>query len=302
MSSPRGPAALVTATAAGLLLPNDPTPHLPGRKVDAVTADRDSMWMIVDSTELYHASSTGSIERAAVVEDGAAGCLHVHDGRVLVGGEDAALWELREGTLAPVASFRDAPTRRDWYTPWGGPPSVLSMASHDHDLYVGVHVGGILHRADGADTWSATIDLHVDVHEVVVEPSTGTIWAATGERGLAESRDRGRSWSYHTDGLHGTYCLAVALTGAGVLVGASSGHAARDGAVYLFADGRFRRATGLPDRLDGAVGPRRIVARGDDAALVAPGGSVYVSTDAGRHWSALDGVAGATAVAFAARG
>ena len=118
--------------------------------------------------------------------------MHVHVGTVFVGGDDAGLWRLRDGALEPVTSFRDAPTRADWYTPWGGPPSVLSMASHGDDLYVGVHVGGILRSGDGGETWTDTIDLHVDVHEVVVNPDDGVVWAATGEQALAASPDRGR--------------------------------------------------------------------------------------------------------------
>ena len=44
------------------------------------------------------------------------------------------------------------------------------MASHGDDLYVSVHVGGVLHSADDdGRTWRATIDLHDDVHQVVVD-------------------------------------------------------------------------------------------------------------------------------------
>src|SRR5205085_10971930 len=118
-------------------------------------------------------------------------------------------------------------------------------------------VGGILRSSDGGATWSDTIDLHVDVHEVVVDPS-GTVWAATGERALAESRDRGQTWDFHSDGLHATYSLAVAVTNAGVLAGVSSGHAAHDGAVSMFDGSRFEPVAGLPARFDGAVGPRQI--------------------------------------------
>jgi photosystem II stability/assembly factor-like uncharacterized protein len=217
---------------------------------------------------------------------------------VFVGGDDAGLWQLRGAELEPVASFRDAPTRAEWYTPWGGPPSVLSMASHDGDLYVGVHVGGILRSSDGGATWTDTIDLHVDVHQVVVDPRDGSVWAATGEQALAHSTDRGESWQFHTDGLHATYSLVLAITSAGVLAGASSGHAGRDGAVYLFDGTTFAPVDGLPDRLGGAIGPREIVGDGDRAALVAPGGAISVSDDGGRHWQRVETLTAATAIAL----
>ena len=91
------------------------------------------------------------------------------------------------------------------------------MASDGDDLYVSVHVGGILRTTDG-DGWAPTIDLHDDVHQVAVG-GAGTVWAATGMRGLAESGDRGGSWRYHVDGLHAHYLLAVAPFDDGVLVG-----------------------------------------------------------------------------------
>ena len=102
--------------------------------------------------------------------------------------------------------------------------------------------------ADGT-SWTPTIDLHDDVHQVAVGPD-GTVWAATGMRGLAESNDRGATWRYHTRGLHATYLLAVAVVNDAVLVGASSGHAGRDGAVYRFDGSGFARASGLPDQLE----------------------------------------------------
>jgi hypothetical protein len=292
-------AALVVATGDGLRLPHRTEPVLAGRRVGAIAVDGDTVWVLADSHNLFRITSTGEAEPAASLDGGSATCVHVHVGTVFVGGDDAALWRLRDGALEPVASFQDAPTRAAWYTPWGGPPSVLSMASFGDDLYVGVHVGGILRSVDGGETWTDTIDLHVDVHEVVVNPDDGVVWAATGEHALAASSDRGASWGFHTDGLHATYSLALAITSAGVLAGASSGHAARDGAVYRFDGTHYARVEGLPDALGGAVGPRQIVAHGDHAALVAPGGAVYVSDDGGRQWRVVDGITGATAIALA---
>jgi hypothetical protein len=289
-------AALVVATADGLHLPKRAEPLMRGRRIGAIAVDHDTVWTLVDSTELYRITN-GSTEQAATLEGGTATCVHVHNGTVMVGGDDAALWRLRDGTLEPVESFRDAPTRSDWHTPWGGPPSVLSMASHGDDLYVGVHVGGIMRSADDGASWSDTIDLHVDVHEVVTD-ADGTVWAATGERALAHSRDRGASWQFHTDGLHATYSLALAITSAGVLAGASSGHAGRDGVLYLFDGSQFAPVDGLPDRLGGAVGPRQIAANGDRAALIAPGGAVYVSDDGGRRWHPIERLTDATAIAL----
>jgi hypothetical protein len=157
------------------------------------------------------------------------------------------------------------------------------MGSDGTDLYVSVHVGGILRSADGG-SWVPTIDLHDDVHQVAVD-AAGTVWAATGRRGLAESNDRGATWRYHADGLHARYLLAVAALIDGVLVAASSGHAARDGALYRFDGARFVRCHGLPYDLNGAVGPRQLAAAGKDAVVALPNGDVYISHDGGHEWT-----------------
>lgn len=260
---------------------------LAGRPITAAAADGDRWWVLADRRELF-AVEDGNAALVAALDAGSGVCVHVHQGRVFVGGDDAGLWVLDGEELEPVASFATAPSRPEWHTPWGGPPSVFSMASLGDDLFVSVHVGGILRSGDGGRTWEATIDLHTDVHEVAVDPETGTVWAATGTSGLAESRDRGRTWAHHTDGLHATYLLTVASTSAGVLVGASSGHAGRDGAVYLFDGGRFHRPDGLPPQLGGAVGPRHLAGAGEAAAVLLPDGSRHVSDDGGRSWRPAD--------------
>lgn len=262
---------------------------LAGRPVTAIAPDGDALWALVDRQNLFHIDDNGEIDQVAALGAPAGVCVHAHHGRVFVGGDDAGLWVLDDNALRPVDSFAEAPTRPQWHTPWGGPPSVFSMASHDGDLYVSVHVGGILRSPDGGQTWAATIDLHEDVHQVAIDPDRGTVWAATGTSGLAESTDRGRTWAHHEDGLHATYLLAVAVTSAGVLVAASSGHAGGDGAVYLFDGTRFHRPDGLPDPLGGAVEPRHLAADGQTVALLSPDGSVHVSDDGGRAWHHADG-------------
>jgi len=101
------------------------------------------------------------------------------------------------------------------------------------------------------------------------------------------SRDRGATWRYHAAGLHAHYLLAVAPVDGGALVAASSGHAARDGALYRFDGDRFHRCHGLPDDLGGAIGPRQISAVGDHAVVALPNGSVYASHDGGHEWTCL---------------
>jgi hypothetical protein len=276
----------IIGTARGLrfLDPNNGNGDLlDGTAITAVHFSGDDLWVLADRRALYRVTD-GVADLVASLGDGASGtCVGSHDATVWVGGDDAQLWRLEGKHLEPVESFQEAPSRDEWHTPWGGPPAVFSMASDGTHLYVGVHVGGILRSSDG-ESWAPTIDLHDDVHQVAVGPD-GTVWAATGMRGLAESRDRGATWRYHTTGLHATYLLTVAVTTDGVLVGASSGHAGRDGAIYGFDGERFARSRGLPDRFNGAVGPRQLAATGNDAVVALPDGDVYASNDSGGEWT-----------------
>lgn len=274
---------LYVATSGGVVGPHGETEHLHGRNVGSLAVGRTGVWALVDKRELHHLDGRGS-RLVAAIDSGSGVCLHVHGDVVYVGGDGGSLWRLGDRELLPVRSFEDAPSRNEWYTPWGGPPSVFSMADDGANLYVSVHVGGILASDDNGHSWRVTIDLHDDVHQVAVRKGDGTLFAATGMNGLAESSDGGRSWFHHTRGLHGTYLLAAAVSSQGVLVGASSGPSANDGAVYLFDGERFAPVEGLPGRLHGAVGPRRIVADGDHAALIDPDGNVHVSDDGGRRW------------------
>ena len=197
------------------------------------------------------------------------------DGRVLTGEPGPALRLDGE----PVPSFDDAPTRDEWHTPWGGPPEVRSMAvSPEGTVFVNVHVGGILRSDDECRTWTPTIDLHTDVHQVLA-PGGGLVLAACGDGGLGVSRDDGATWRLCTDGLAATYCRAVAVSGGDVFVSASRGPGGEQSAVYKRPldddDAPFEAvATGLSGNVDSG----RLVV-GDD-------GAVWYSTGGG--WSRLD--------------
>lgn len=270
------------------------------RAVTAVAGDGEAIWVLTDGSDLHRLDDDGTTH-VARLDHGVGTCLRVPDGSIWIGGDDARLWRVDGSTIEEVASFLHAPTREKWSTPWGGPPSVFSIDTHGPDLYVSVHVGGILRTSDDGGSWSPTIEIDDDVHQVAVDPN-GTVWAATGRRGLAQSDDRGQTWRYHTSGLHATYLLAVAAGASDVLVAASSGHAAGDGVLYRF-DGLAFTPCPLDsgDRLDGAIGPRQIAGVGDSFVVASPNGGVHTSRDGGRSWTRiLHGVRGVNEVAMLA--
>ena len=287
----------VIATASGVRrLDGGMLDASPETSITSIHAGDDAVWVLVARRDLYRLDD-GTSQLIARLDEPAGGVIGTHRGDVWVGGSDARVWRLDGGALTEVTSFQAAPTHDEWHTPWGGPPDVFSFASDGTHLYVSVHVGGILRTTDGMH-WTPTIDLHGDVHEVAVAED-GTVWAATGMSGLAESRDHGATWRYHTRGLHATYALAVAPLPDGALVAVSSGHAAEDGGVYRFDGERNIRCEGLPSDLRGAVGPRRIATAGDRAVVALPDGDVYISEDAAVTWNrAAEGIGAVAQLAF----
>lgn len=249
------------------------------------------LWAIVDEEEIWRRGPDSEWQRVAS-SDGLAlrALLPLADG-LLVGSAEAHLFRCCHGPdLEPLMSFEFAPGRDDWFTPWGGPPDVRSLAADDEGrLFVNVHVGGILRSDDGGGVWQpAAIDIEADVHQVVaVAGHPGRLLAATGE-GLASSRDGGDSWSFDREGLHASYCRAVAVGEEIVLVSASDGPDADRAALYRCAldESGFAKCTGgLPEWFEDNLDTGCVAMRRDRAAFGTRDGRVFVSEDGGESWT-----------------
>lgn len=281
---------IVVATASGLRslgLDGSAAVALGGRPVTTVARDEDRMWAVVDGTELWRWDG-GDWSHAADLRGRSATCLAVVRGDVLVGTDEAHLHRLVDGELPPIEAFDRAEGRDGWYTPWGGPPATRSIANWTPDTYVNVHVGGILRTSDGGETWTPTIDVDADVHQVTT--AEGLVLAACAG-GLAVSADRGASWSMRTDGLAARYSRAAAVWHDQVLLSSSSGPRGGRAAVYRapLEGGAFERCEAGPGWFDGNLDSYHLDAlpEGDVAAFGTADGSIYASTDGGATWSEL---------------
>jgi hypothetical protein len=265
----------------------EPT-NFAGRSVTALAPDRDDLWAIVEQIEVWHAPGGADWVRAGELEGHAGTCIAVTDGP-LVGTSEARLFRVVESSLEPVEAFDAIEERDRWYTPWGGPPDTRSMSEWGEAVYVNVHVGGILRTLDGGRSWSPTIDIDADVHQVAT--AEGLVVAACAG-GLATSADRGETWTLRRDGLEAPYSRAVAVCGDSVLVSASNGPRGARSAVYRsgLGDGGFERCTaGLPESFEDNIDTYCLDALPDGslAAFGTSDGRVFASEDAGGTWGEL---------------
>lgn len=272
--------------------------ELAGHQVRAVVPDGVAWWALVDGNEVWQ-------RRPERVWAGVARwgqeltCLAVGPAGPLIGTAGAGLVQIgSNGQISAVPAFAHAPTRGQWYTPWGGPPEVRSLAiAGDGTWFANVHVGGILRSHDGGATWSATIDMRADVHQVSCPRADqpDMVLAACAD-GLAISRDGGASWRLRDDGLPYRYCRAVSLVGDTVLVSVSQGPRGGNAQVLrapLEGWAPFR-SCGLPGSSVASGDTGRII---DTGRMAASGGQVAVASNAGEVLTSLDGGASWTEIA-----
>jgi len=223
-------------------------------------------------------------------------------GGLVVGTEGAHLLRRGPTGLTRIDSFETVDGRADWYTPWGGPPEVRSLAcTADNVLLANVHVGGIARSDDSGRTWTPTIDIHFDVHQVRSIWGRGDLVVAAASVGLCISRDGGRTWRVRAEGLDNTYCRAIAVPDEAILMSASEGPRGRRSAIYrtsIHGDAPFERVT---DWMVGNVDTAALDGLGECVAFGTPTGEVWHSADSGSTWDRIhSGLAPVTSVSLVA--
>jgi photosystem II stability/assembly factor-like uncharacterized protein len=219
---------------------------------------------------------------------------------IYVGTDDAQVLRVGSSGIAePLPGFAQIADRDRWYAGTAlvdgrlvGPPLGIRSITATCDgavLLANVHVGGIPRSTDQGATWSPTIDIDADVHQVCAHPAHPNLVIAAAAVGLCVSEDAGASWTVDERGLHAPYCSAVAFAGEDILVSASEGPFAARGALYRRRIGGSGPLSpvggGLPEGLDGRVDTGCIAAEASMVAAADGGGRVYISNDAGRTWS-----------------
>jgi hypothetical protein len=276
-----------------------PRQELAGQSVRALAPDdRGGALAIVEGHSLCRRASGGEWS-AIATSDRPLACAVAAGGVVYAGTDDARILRVSEtGTIELLGGFDDVAGRDAWFAGSAvidgqrvGPPlGVRSMtATADRAvLLANVHVGGIPRSVDGGVTWHPTIDIDADVHEVCAHPTRPSTVIAAAAVGLCISRDGGATWAVEQDGLHASYCSAVAFSGDDILVAASADHFATQGAIYrrpIDGHGRLAPVRGLPMWLEGIADTGGIATRESAVAVADRAGNLYVSADGGSTWS-----------------
>ena len=272
--------------------------ELAGRSVRGITRDQcGGALVIVDGHALRRRTHEGAWSTIATSTHDLS-CLTVIGDEIYVGTDDARVLHVhRDGAMKALTGFDNVPGRDTWYAGSAlidgervGPPlgvRSLTVTADGAALLVNVHVGGIVRSLDGGVSWQPTIAIHNDVHEVCAHPIDPLMVIAAAATGLCISRDGGATWTVETDGLHASYCSAVAFSENDILVSASTDHFADRSAVYrrpMHAEGRLQHIGGPVRWHDGIVDTACIATRASAMAIVDRAGSLYVSEDAGYTW------------------
>lgn len=216
-------------------------------------------------------------------------CLSYWHGEPIVGTYKAHMLRVKNRRLELMQSFENAPYREKWFTPWGDPASVRSMTANVKDLFVNVHVGGVVRSTDSGK-WQQMVDIDVDVHQVLIPNSElNQVLVATGMAGFGESNDNGQTWTFTNEGMHAAYCRAIAVSEGNVLISCSDDHHGKHSTLYMRPlDGPpaapFQRCNLEPMWFDDPINTHCLQACGNDVAFGTRFGEIYFSRDRGVEW------------------
>ena len=217
--------------------------------------------------------------------------------RLLVGTEGPHLYLLAyEGQPASrLESFAELECRHKWYTPWGGPAAVRSLARRGDWLYADIHVGSIVRSPDRGFSWEPVqAGLHEDVHQVATSAVLEERLYANTADAVYVSEDRGHSWAHRNQGLAAHYGRAIAVHPRDpdcLLASFSRGPGERvEGRLYRSEDaGRTwtQVREGFPETTRENIDTFQVTFSAGGSAWAAVEDTLYCSADRGTSWEVV---------------
>jgi len=278
---------LLVGTKSGLFDLDLGTEVLVPDPIRAIGRAPDGAVCLLEDGGLLRVHPNGDLSPAGeLVEADGQSVVGLEGGETLIGRQGARLAIVGAAGQRQLRSFEEVPGRADWENPANPTPDTRSLAvGDDGAMLVNIHVGGLWRSTDGGGSWTCVIEPPADVHQVSAG-TDGTV-AVAAAIGFGWSEDGGQTWRWSTEGLHASYCRAVALDDRKVLVSASTGPFTNQGALYRSSLGdRFERCQdGLPDWFDGNVDTGQVSFSHDRAALGTYNGSLWTSDDGGTTWN-----------------
>lgn len=264
--------------------------ELAGRYVSALAPEIGGACLaVVDQNEIWRRSANGEWSQVATTGIWLQSIVSV-GGTLFCGAmEEAVIVRISPGGEAErLKSFDNVPGRSEWRA--GGPPLGVRSLTATADgavILAAVHVGGIPRSTDGGETWTPTIPIMFDVHEVCSHPALPNIVAAATAVGLCVSQDGGQNWNALSEGLEMTNSLAAAALPDEVLFSIQDGPFAKRSQVWRWwiSGGRVEQVRdGLPEWLDGKIDTAHIAATGGHAAVLDGGGNLWHSKAGSSGW------------------
>jgi hypothetical protein len=264
--------------------------ELPGRQIGALVHAHDgSCVAVIDEKQIWQRGAAGDWSHVAIV-DFAVQSLTSSDGTIYAGGmNEAAIVRIsHKGLPERLHSFDRVPGRDEWFA--GGPPlgvRSLTATSDGAVILAAVHVGGVPRSVDRGQSWTPTMPVMFDVHEIRAHPSRPNLVAAAAAVGLCISEDGGQTWIAFSEGIENTTCLAVVVLENYVLFSVQDSPFAKRSQVWRWKIGSKhieRVQDGLPAWLAGKVDTGGLAAAGGTAAIADCGGNLWLSTEGSTSW------------------
>lgn len=262
-----------------------------GKPITACDTRGEKLVLIINKKEVW--SYSKSEWSRTLTANTTLNCIKfVSDNSLLVGTADARLARVNESGLEFIESFDSIPERKLWYTPWGGPPDLRSIAvSTTGIIYANIHVGWIARSMDSGKSWEMLKEgLEMDVHHVSTHPNIpSTLFAATAE-GFYISHNNGNSFVQRNSGIENCYqraCLVFPDKNIYLVSSSKGPHRDVDAQLY-WSDNEGKnwyQANGIPDKLQTNIDTFQLMITGKGTSLaIIDNRSLYQTNDYGMNW------------------